>query len=163
MGDNKIIDEIMDKVPKAKEAVEKVEEATGKKIEDIANEVGLSVSAAIERIKKLESSGVIKKYTAIVDNEKIGNELLAIVTVRLDHPKYSDAFIEEALNNPAIIECHYVAGDYDYLLKVNTKNSSSLEKIIQSIKSIYGVARTNTTIVLSSLKNEYTILNEKGE
>lgn len=130
---------------------------------DIANEVGLSVSAAIERIKKLESSGVIKKYTAIVDNEKIGNELLAIVTVRLDHPKYSDAFIEEALNNPAIIECHYVAGDYDYLLKVNTKNSSSLEKIIQSIKSIYGVARTNTTIVLSSLKNEYTILNEKGE
>ena len=130
---------------------------------DIANEVGLSVSAAIERIKKLESSGVIKKYTAIIDNEKIGNELLAIVTVRLDHPKYSDAFIEEALNNPAIIECHYVAGDYDYLLKVNTKNSSSLEKIIQSIKSIYGVARTNTTIVLSSLKNEYTILNEKGE
>jgi len=130
---------------------------------DIANEVGLSVSAAIERIKKLESSGVIKKYTAIVDNEKIGNELLAIVTVRLDHPKYSDVFIEEALNNPAIIECHYVAGDYDYLLKVNTKNSSSLEKIIQSIKSIYGVARTNTTIVLSSLKNEYTIINEKGE
>lgn len=130
---------------------------------DIANEVGLSVSAVIERIKKLESSGVIKKYTAIVDNEKIGNELLAIVTVRLDHPKYGDAFIEEALNNPAIIECHYVAGDYDYLLKVNTKNSSSLEKIIQTIKSIYGVSRTNTTIVLSSLKNEYTILNEKGE
>ena len=130
---------------------------------DIANEVGLSVSAVIERIKKLESSGVIKKYTAIVDNEKIGNELLAIVTVRLDHPKYGDDFIKEALNNPAIIECHYVAGDYDYLLKVNTKNSSSLEKIIQTIKSIYGVSRTNTTIVLSSLKNEYTILNEKGE
>ena len=101
---------------------------------DIANEVGLSVSAAIERIKKLESSGVIKKYTAIVDNEKIGNELLAIVTVRLDHPKYSDAFIEEALNNPAIIECHYVAGDYDYLSKVNTKNSSSLEKIVSLIE-----------------------------
>lgn len=125
---------------------------------EVGEQVGLSVSAAIERIKKLENSGVIKKYTAILDNEAFGKEVVAIVTVRLDHPKYTKDFIAAALENKDVLECHYVAGDYDYLLKVVTHSPKTLEKLIQKIKSFNGVTRTNTTIVLSTLKCEYSFL-----
>lgn len=124
---------------------------------EIGERVGLSVSAAIERVKKLETSGVIKKYTTILDDESFGKEVTAIVTVRLDHPKYTKEFIKAALENKDVLECHYVAGDYDYLLKVVTHSPKTLEKVIQKIKSFDGVVRTNTTIVLSTLKCEYSI------
>lgn len=130
---------------------------------DIASRVGLSPAAASERIKKLECGGVIKKYTTILNNEALGKELTAIITVRLDHPKYADEFIKAATNNSNVTECHYVAGDYDYLLKVVTRNPNTLEHVIQSIKATNGVTRTNTTIVLSTIKYEYSILDEKGD
>ena len=70
MGDNKIIDEIMDKVPKAKEAVEKVEEATGKKIEDIANEVGEKITEAV----KEQTGDDPKEVLGNIANKRMGKK-----------------------------------------------------------------------------------------
>ena len=71
---------------------------------------------------------MIKKYTTILDDEAFDKEVTAIVTVRLDHPKYTKEFIKAALENKDVLECHYVAGDYDYLLKVVTHSPKTLEK-----------------------------------
>ena len=122
----------------------------------IGEKVNLSTSALLERIKKLESSGVIMKYTAIIDNEKIGKGITVFISVSLEHPKYDESFRETIAQNEEIIECHYVTGDYDYMLKGITGSSQSLEKLINFVKSINGVSHTKTLVVMTTTKNEFT-------
>jgi len=124
---------------------------------EIAEKIKLSVSAVIERIKKLESSGVILGYTLILDNSMIGKDVIAMMSVSIDHPKYNDAFEAAVLQEPHITECHYIAGDFDYLLKVITDNTKSLERILNEIKSVPGVSKTKTSIVFSTPKNDYSV------
>ena len=71
----------------------------------ISEEINLSVSAVIERIRKMESSGVIKGYTIEVDQKKLGNEMVAIMEVRLKHPKYYDEFAQLIQTNDSIVAC----------------------------------------------------------
>lgn len=122
----------------------------------IGEKVNLSTSALLERIKKLEASGVIMKYTAIIDNEKIGKGITVFISVSLEHPKYDESFRETIAQNEEIIECHYVTGDYDYMLKGITGSSQSLEKLINFVKSINGVSHTKTLVVMTTTKNEFT-------
>lgn len=122
----------------------------------IGEKVNLSTSALLERIKKLEASGVIMKYTAIIDNEKIGKGITVFISVSLEHPKYDESFREAIAQNEEIIECHYVTGDYDYMLKGITGSSQSLEKLINFVKSINGVSHTKTLVVMTTTKNEFT-------
>lgn len=124
----------------------------------ISEKVGLSVSAVIERIKKLETNEVIKKYTAVLDKNKIGRDVTALMSVTLDHPKYTENFINMVKSNNDVLECHYLAGNYDFLIKICTDSTESLEKILNKIKAIEGVSKTNTMIVLSTVKNEYSVL-----
>lgn len=131
---------------------------------EIAEKVQLSVSAVIERIKKLESSGIIKKYTVILDSALLGKDVTALIMVSLEHPKYNASFIEATMQHDQISECHYIAGDFDYLLKVSTFNTKRLERVLNDIKSVQGVSKTKTMIVLSTMKNEYsTIVKGKKE
>lgn len=119
----------------------------------IGNRIELSTSSVIERIRRLENS-VIRQYTVIIDQEKIGKELTAYIYVRLDHPKYNDGFCQQVKLNNDIVECHYLAGDFDYLLKIITSNSKSLEQAHYYIKAIEGVSLTRTQVVLTTIKNE---------
>ena len=128
---------------------------------DIGAKINMSTSAVIERIKKLESAGVLKKYTILVDQKLLGRELSAFVYVRLDHPKYYENFVDEILKNDAVAECHYIAGDFDFLLKVITDADKSLEDILNSIKSIRGVSLTRTSVVLSTNKYDVCLLGNK--
>lgn len=124
----------------------------------IGEKINLSTSAVIERIRRLENAGVIQQYTAIIDQSLLGRDLTAFVEVRLDHPKYNDSFHEMIAKFGEISECHYVTGDFDFMLKVITSNSHSLEKVLTYIKSISGVALTRTLVVLSTIKNEVSPL-----
>ena len=72
---------------------------------EISDIVGLSVSAVIERIKKLETSGIIKKYTVILDNALLGKDVSGLIMVSLDHPKYNEGFIKAVVEHDAI--CGY--------------------------------------------------------
>lgn len=128
---------------------------------EISDIVGLSVSAVIERIKKLETSGIIKKYTVILDNAILGKDVSALIMVSLDHPKYNEGFIKAMTENEYISECHYLAGDFDYQLKISTFNTKRLERLLNDIKSIPGVSKTKTMIILSTLKNEYSNIIKK--
>lgn len=124
---------------------------------DIADRVNLSTSAVIERMKKLENSGAIKGYTVVLDANKFGKDVTAMMSVAIDHPKYNDNFVAEVMKNHHIAECMYIAGEFDYLLKVVTDNTHALEKILNTIKSIQGVSKTKTNIVLSTPKNEFAV------
>lgn len=130
---------------------------------NIGAKINLSTSAVIERIKKLESSGLIQQYTAILDQSVLGRELMAFMYVSLEHPKFYESFVENINGNPSIAECYYIAGDYDFILKVVTKSGKGLEEILTSIKSISGVSGTRTSVVLSTNKYEVCLLPDKEE
>jgi len=123
----------------------------------ISEKVNMSVSAVIERIKKLESSGIIKQYTVIIDPKKTGKDVMAFISVSIEHPKYNDCFTDFVRQNENIIECNYITGDFDFLLKVCVSSTGTLEKVLNEIKSVQGVSLTRTLIVLSTIKNNYSV------
>lgn len=119
----------------------------------IGEQINMSVSAVIERIKKLEASGIIKQYTAILNSKLLGKDTTAFISVRLEHPKYNENFMESVKTQPEIIECYYLTGDFDYILKVITASTETLARVLNEIKSIKGVSLTKTVVVLSTVKN----------
>ena len=114
----------------------------------ISQTINLSVSAVIERIRKMEAKGVIQQYTVVLDEKQLGNDLTVFISVRLEHPKYGKEFAEAAYAHNNVAECYYIAGDVDYLLKIVTDSSKSLEIIHQDIKEMRGGAWTKTLSVL---------------
>lgn len=127
---------------------------------NIGAKINLSTSAVIERIKKFEASGLIKQYTILLDQHTLGGDLMAFISVRLEHPKYYENFVELINSHNSIAECYYIAGDFDFIIKIITKNAQSLEDILNYIKSIEGVSLTRTSVVLSTNKNEVCMLPE---
>ena len=130
---------------------------------NIGAKVNLSTSAVIERIKKLESSGVIQQYTTILDQSVLGRELIAFIYVSLEHPKHYESFVKAVKENKSVFECYYIAGDFDFILKVVTRTGKTLEEILHYIKYINGVSMTRTSVVLSTNKCEVCILPDKEE
>lgn len=125
---------------------------------NIGAKINLSTSAVIERIKKLESSGLIEGYTTIINQSILGREIMVFIYVSLEHPKYNEEFIRFVKNNASIAECHYIAGDFDFILKVITQTEKTLEKVLNDIKAISGVSLTRTSVVLSTNKCEFCLL-----
>ena len=115
----------------------------------------------LERIRKLEAKGMIQQYTVVLDEKQLGNDLTVFVSVRLEHPKFGESFAAAASSHPNIAECYYIAGDVDYLLKIVTDSSRSLELIHQDIKGMPGVSWTKTLYVLATIKNDVSVLPEK--
>ena len=140
--------------------LESLKENSRENATNIGAKINLSTSAVIERIKKLESCGLIEKYTTIINQSMLGRETMAFINVSLEHPKYNDDFINKVKENASITECHYIAGDFDFVLKVITQNGKTLEEILNYIKSIKGISLTRTSVVLSTNKCEFSILPE---
>lgn len=116
--------------------------------------LGLSAPAAAERVHKLEDRGVIKGYSALVNPESVGLGLAALISVHLERPEHKANFLEMIFNLPEIQECHHVAGEEDYVIKVICKGTRDLERLIsEQIKSVKGVIKTKTTIILSTVKD----------
>jgi Lrp/AsnC family leucine-responsive transcriptional regulator len=116
----------------------------------IGERVGLSAPAVIERIKKLEESGVIVGYRASIDARKLGHDIGAFIGVLTTHPHGIRDVEEQIATRPEVLECHHVTGGYTLLLKVRTADTSTLEELISHLRSIEGVTRTETMVVLST-------------
>jgi Lrp/AsnC family leucine-responsive transcriptional regulator len=133
----------------------------------IAKAVGLSQPAVAERIRKLEERGVITGYAARVDAAALGCDITAFIGVGIEHPKYFDGFSRKVLNLDEVLECHRVAGHDSYLLKVKTRNTRTLDRlVVELLRTIPGVTRTHTTIALASIKEETRVPHlpeERGE
>lgn len=120
----------------------------------ISKEVHLSVSAVLERIHKMECGGIIKNYTIVLDESKLGNDTSALMEVSLEHSKYYDFFIDSIKNNKNIVFCYYLTGEFDFILKILCSSSEELERIHREIKSLECVSRTKTSYILKNVRME---------
>ena len=126
--------------------------------QEIARRVRLSQPSVADRIHKLEARGVIVTYIAKLDPGQLGKDITAFVGVGISHPKYFEQFGKKILALSDVLECHRVAGADSYLLKIRTENTKSLDRLlVEQIRSIPGVYRTETTLVLSSIKEELAL------
>ncbi len=119
----------------------------------IADEVGLSRPAVMERVKRLEEGGYILGYTARVDRARLGFPITAFVAVRYPGSELDGgaSAVGALATNPGVLECHHVAGEDCYILKVAAPSLEALEQLLRSVREPGLSASTRTTIVLSSV------------
>ena len=124
---------------------------------DLATKLKLSGPSAADRVRKLEQRHVIRGYSVLLDAKQLGLEVTAFVAVRLEKPRHRTGFIKRVQELDGVLECHHVAGDDDYLLKVRIENLHALEVLVSDgLKIVDGVASTRTTIAMSTLKETLT-------
>jgi Lrp/AsnC family leucine-responsive transcriptional regulator len=116
----------------------------------IGEKVGLSAPSVMERVKKLEDGGIITAYRAVVNARRLGKDITAFIGVSTGHPHAIGTFEREIESLDDVLECHHVTGMHTLILKAKTRNTSSLEELISRIRSIEGVVRTETMVVLST-------------
>jgi Lrp/AsnC family leucine-responsive transcriptional regulator len=125
---------------------------------EIGRMVGLAVSSVNERIRKLVQRGIIAGWSARLDPAALGLDLLAFLYVLIDKPENSARFLEAVAQMPEIQECHHVASDWNFLLKVRVRNTAALESLLSNrLKAVPGVIRTHTVISLTSHKETPTL------
>ena len=124
----------------------------------ISQRVNLSVSAVIERMKKMEASGLIRGYTAVIDERMAGFDVQALISVRLEHPKYNAEFADLMLSHECIVECFYITGDFDYMARNSAGSTEELTKVLHYIKQIPGVSLTRTYVVLDNIKQNTSVI-----
>ncbi len=121
----------------------------------LARRVNLSPPAVHARIRRLERQGFIRQYTALLDREKMGYDMLCFVHVslRTHGPKQVEEFRQALREMPEVLECYHVTGEFDYLLKVVIRNRGDLERfIIKRLTPAPGIGRIHTSLVLSPIK-----------
>jgi Lrp/AsnC family transcriptional regulator, leucine-responsive regulatory protein len=125
---------------------------------EMAEAVGLTVSSVHERVKKLERKEIIKGYVAIVDADKLGKPLMAFIRLTVSaHETSKEGVHALCLAEPDILECHNVAGEDCYILKVRAESPKQLEKLLSAIRKSTDTERSVTNIVLSTYKDSTRI------
>jgi Lrp/AsnC family leucine-responsive transcriptional regulator len=122
---------------------------------ELANRIGISPPATLERVKRLEKNGVIKKYVALVDPTKVSKGTFALVSVALMiHQIPSiDSFTKQINKLDEVLECYHITGSDDFMLKIAVENIEQYEKfILNKLTRIKGVSKVTTNIVLSTVK-----------
>lgn len=130
-------------------------------VSQLAREVNLTVTPALERVRRLEAAGFIDGYFARLNARKLGLGLLAYVEVSLDRttPEAFEHFKEVVRAHDEIMECHMVAGGFDYLLKVRVEDMEAYRTLLgDTIASVRGVQQTHTYFVMEEVKSTHAIL-----
>ena len=131
---------------------------------DLGARLGLSAPAAAERVRKLTESGTIRGFSALLDPGAAGFPVLAFVAVTLASQGARAPFLSAVRRHDLIQECHHVAGDDDFLLKVRARSLTELEAVLaDELKGRLGIARTRTTIVLGTAKETTRLPVDNGE
>ena len=118
----------------------------------ISTKIGMSVPAVIERINKLQESKVIQGYKAIVNYEKLGMDISALITLVSESSDYYYDVIKLAKNADEVIKCFATTGSGSHVLLIRTENTNTLEKFLRTIQQWPGIIRTETQLILSSNK-----------
>ena len=124
------------------------------KASDISKRVNLSVSSVIDRIHKLENSGVIVQYTTVLDRRKIGNDILVIIGISLERQNLAKLFEEQIKDVSAIVDCYAVAGEFDFLLQLAVSSHEELYEVHHKILHMDGVAQIKSFYVIETVKQE---------
>jgi len=118
----------------------------------LSEAVGLSAPAVGERVKKLEERGVILGYGAHLAPTPLGLDISAFIMVRVDSSAHYPEFLGRVAGHAEILECHAITGDASHVLKIRTRNTSTLEGLLGEIQRWPGVIGTRTSLVLSTQK-----------
>lgn len=125
---------------------------------EISKEVNLSVAAVTERIRKLEAQNIIEKYTVVLRQKEMGNDIVALLAVSLEQIKQTDEFIGIISDMPEVAWCYNIAGEYDYVMQVCTQSTETLDKVYKKIKGIKGVNGSKVTLALKQEKNVGSVI-----
>ena len=124
---------------------------------ELAKRIGLSPSSTLERVKKLEVSGFIEKYITLLNPSKAGYSCFTFVEIKL--ARHGETPVENFISSialiPEVLECHHIAGEADFLLRVATKDIPAYEELIlHQLSALVNVQSMKTSVVLSTFKNE---------
>ncbi len=123
---------------------------------ELAERLNLSAPGLQKRVRKLEQRGVIQRYATLVNRRAVGLDLLCFIQVMLAHhrPGSVERFPGRIRNLPEVLECYYLTGEIDYLLKVVVANHDHLERFLfDKLMKVAGVDRIRTSIALKEIKS----------
>ena len=126
----------------------------------LSNVLGLSVTAVYERIKKLENLGIISKYVALVNKERVDKSFVAFCHVKLvQHSQdYVVRFEREVAKLHEVLECYHISGDYDYLLKVIVEDMEAFRAfMVEKLTNIDHIGSTHSMFMINEVKHTTTI------
>ncbi len=138
-----------------KELLRMLQENSKRTTKEYANALGLSTTAAYERIRRLENSGVISNYVALVDKKKIQKAFQVLCHVKLvQHiEKNVMQFEKEILKLEEVAECYHISGDYDYILKIHVSDMEAYRDfMVSKLTAISNIGSTQSSFVISEVK-----------
>jgi len=129
-------------------------------IKELAAQVSLSPSPVVQRVKRLENNGYIKKYIAILNPEKFNQGFIVLCNIKLKQHdrKIGHSFVEDILKIDEVVECYNISGDYDFFLKVFAKDMKHYQDFVfNKLGSVGSIGSTHSTFVMAEIKNTNNI------
>ena len=123
---------------------------------NLAKKINLSASPCLERVKRLESEGYIERYGAKLNADKLNFSMAAFIQITLDSTTSDvfDLFAESITQIPEVIECHMVAGGFDYLVKIRIADMAAYREVLGRIVDLPNVSKNHTYVVIESIKDD---------
>jgi Lrp/AsnC family leucine-responsive transcriptional regulator/Lrp/AsnC family transcriptional regulator len=128
---------------------------------ELASRLNLSPTPVYERVRRLEKDGVIKKYVALVDREKVLKDLMVFCSIRLkEHAQEAGAkFVQEIVRLDEVQECYNISGDYDFMLKIVVHDMREYQAFLMNkLASLENIGSTHSIFVMSEIKHETAFL-----
>ena len=122
------------------------------KASDISQQVGLSPSAVIDRMRRMEERGVIASYIVQLNYDALGYGIRAWLHVQLEHAKHAESFVAGVQHMPGLLSCDYLTGEFDFLLQALVRSTHELDELHRKISSTEGVAAVKTHVVLREIE-----------
>ncbi len=125
-------------------------------ITELSDQIGLSKTPCLNRVKKLETKGYIRGYRAVINHDLVDDNHIAFVQIKMDDTKTQalNAFNAAIKEIPEVVQCHMIASHFDYLLKVRTNNMESYRKVLgEKISALPHVQNSSTFVVMEEVKS----------
>lgn len=130
------------------------------KTRELAARLNLSYTPVYERVRRLEKEGIITKYVALIDREKVGKKLMVFCNIALKEHSLSmgEKFVEAIMAIPEVLECFNISGDYDFLLKIVVNDMPEYQRfLMQKLGSLENIGSTHSLFVMGEIKNNSEI------
>ena len=128
---------------------------------ELATQLNLSYTPVYERIRKLEKEGVVKKYVALLDREKIGKNLVVFCNISLkEHSRANgERFVEAILAFEEVMECYNISGGYDFMLKIVVNDMPAYQQfLMEKLGNLDSIGNTHSIFVMSEIKHETALV-----
>jgi len=129
-------------------------------IKELAAQVNLSPTPVLQRVKRLENNGYIKKYIALLNHEKFSKGFIVFCNIKLkQHDRtIGHSFVEDIMQIDEVVECYNISGDYDFILKVFAKDMKHYQDFVfNKLGSVKSIGSTHSTFVMAEIKNLHNI------